>query len=460
MFILEKTIMKVKYYLLSLALIATLGVFAGCSDDDDNPSDNTASVKSCEGCHTNYDHLKLVHTPDTEIPAGGCGGAPPYYEPFDRVFMDKNSAAFKEFKESDHGKMKCTDCHNGTDGTDDKAVAHGGNFIKHPSDNAVEKCGTCHSDVSHKQALNLHQGWGQKRKVCQRSGKASADDFESLPEKQRKGYEKNCAICHASCGDCHVNRPNAGGGGLAAMHKFTEKPDMLNTCIACHSSRGGHAYLGVATGTKPDVHLTKANMTCTSCHSKDEIHGSGAKVEQRYAYDKLPKCENCHPNVATSNDYHGTHINDFNCQVCHSQEYNSCGSCHIGGEGARIHSYQDFKIALNPIPTVKTKYKKLTLVRRNLAAPDNWSLWDLPEYANFAAHPTYNFTTPHNISRWTKRTEVVTGKGCGYNCHIRKEGDIYVNKNYYLFDSDLLDWERSATQKICVDGKLPSSWGL
>ena len=116
---------------------------------------------------------------------------------------------------------------------------------------------------------------------------------------------------------------------------------MMNTCVKCHSSRGGHAYLGVASGTKPDVHLTKAGFDCMSCHKKDEIHGSGVKVEQRYAYDKLPKCQNCHPNIASSNTFHAVHGSDFNCQVCHSQDYNSCGSCHIGGVGARVTSYQD-----------------------------------------------------------------------------------------------------------------------
>lgn len=451
--------MKTKYSLLLIVLAALVGLMTACSDDKKNPVDNKESVASCEGCHTNYEHLKAVHTPDTEIPAGGCGGEAIYIEPFDRVYINKTSAGYQAFKDSEHGEMTCVECHNGTDNTADKAVAHSGTFIKHPSKSAEEKCASCHQTEVANQHFNLHQGWGQKRKVCQRSGKNSADDFSSLPEKQRKGYEKNCQICHAGCGECHVNKPNAAGNGLMNNHAFTKKPDMLNTCVACHSSRGGHAYLGVASGTKADVHLTKAGYNCMSCHKKDEIHGSTKKVEQRYAYEKLPTCEGCHPNVASSNNFHSMHINTFNCQVCHSQDYNSCGSCHIGGEGARIHSYQDFKIAMNPLPTIKTKYK-YSLVRRNLAAKDNWSLWDVPEYAAFDVHPTYNYTTPHNISRLTSRTTVGTGEFCGAKCHISKEGDVFKNKQLYLFDSDLLEWEKNANKKVIVDGKLPSSWGL
>ncbi len=116
----------------------------------------------------------------------------------------------------------------------------------------------------------------------------------------------------------------------------------------------------------------------------------------------------------------------------------------------------DFKIATNPIPDIKTGFD-FVLVRRTLAAPDNWEKYGVEEYANFDAFPTYNFTTPHNLLKWTVRTEVTDG-ACYSNCHIRKEGDSLINKELYLFKSDLLEWELGATSSITVDGKLPSSW--
>ncbi len=154
-------------------------------------------------------------------------------------------------------------------------------------------------------------------------------------------------------------------------HSFTEKPDMVNTCVGCHSSRGGHAYMGVASGTVPDVHLSKAGFKCTNCHSKDEIHGTGKFVEQRYKYDKLPKCIDCHQGLENDNPYHSNHYTTFSCNTCHSQSYNNCGSCHIHGDGARIASYQDFKIGMNPIPDAKPGLK-FALLRRTLMAPDSW----------------------------------------------------------------------------------------
>ena len=111
---------------------------------------------------------------------------------------------------------------------------------------------------------------------------------------------------------------------------------------------------------------------------------------------------------------------------------------------------------MNPIPEVK-KNLKYALVRRTLAAPDNWKEYGVPEYANFDALPTYNYTSPHNILRWTTRTKVTEGT-CYSNCHIKNVDGVLVNKELYLFESDLLDWEKTATTPITVDGKLPQKW--
>ena len=412
-------------------------------------------ASACEDCHTNYALLQKVFSPDTAAPASGCGGEAPYYEPYDRVYM--GGAGFTAYKSSAHYSIGCAGCHNGNDVTSDKAKAHSGDFIAHPSAQAEETCGSCHSDIAEKFKSSIHNGFGQKRKVTLRSGLSGPDDFDNLPAHQIEGYNNNCATCHGTCGNCHVVRPAIGGGGLANGHMFTKKPDMVTVCVACHTSRGGHAYMGVASGTVPDVHLTSKGFKCTTCHSGDELHGDGQKVEQRYAYTQLPKCQDCHTGKETSNNYHTAHYSSFNCQVCHSQVYNNCGSCHVHGDGARIPSYMDFKIASNPIPDIKTGFD-FTLVRRTLAAPDNWEKYGVPQYSNFDTLPTFNFTTPHNILRWTPRTTVTEGSACYTSCHIRKEGETLVNKGLFLFEENLNAWELNATKGITVDGKLPSSW--
>ncbi len=446
--------MKMKLLSLAALFILITGIImsiGSCKNDDENKD---SSVASCEGCHTNYAHLQQVFSPDTAAPAGGCGGEAPHYEPYDRVFMGGDGYA--DFKKNSHYEVGCTGCHNGTDNTSDKKTAHSGNFISHPSDAYETKCVSCHSSIVENFKTSIHHGTGQKRKVCMRSGLSGADDYENLPSHQKEGYKNNCATCHGTCGNCHIVRPPIGGGGLSNGHSFTKTPDMVNVCVTCHVSRGGHAYLGVASGTQPDVHLTKANFKCINCHPGSELHGDGHAVDQRYAYDKLPKCTNCHTNLASSNPFHSMHYNDFNCQTCHSQNYNNCGSCHVHGQGARVPSYLGFKIATNPIPTLKPGFD-FTLVRRTLAAPDNWVEFGVSNYANFEAFPTYNYTSPHNISKFTARTSVTNGS-CSSNCHIRNENGTLINKELYLFQSDLLPWEINATSPITVDGKLPQSW--
>lgn len=439
-----------KSFYIVIFVLSVTGI-TGCAKD----SSHGEGVASCEGCHTDYAHLQAVFTPDTAAPASGCGGEAPHYEPYDRVFM--GGEGYDLYKKSSHYTIGCIGCHNGTDGTDDKLVAHSGDFISHPSSSADAKCSKCHAQIVGNFHTSLHNGTGQKRKVTIRSGLNGPDDFDKLPAHQIEGYNRNCATCHGTCGNCHVVRPPIAGGGLSNGHKFEKKPDMVNVCVACHVSRGGHAYLGAAPGTKPDVHLTKMSFKCTTCHTGAELHGDGKKVEQRYAYDKLPACTDCHNGIQNNNIYHSVHYTDVNCQVCHSQDYNNCGSCHIHGDGARVPSYQGYKIAVNPIPDIKKGYK-FTLVRRTLAAPDNWEKYGVAQYANFDAFPTYNYASPHNILRWTSRTQVAPGAACSVNCHIVNDGANKTNKNLYLFNSDLLEWEKRATGSITVDGKLPSIW--
>jgi len=214
-----------KSVLLSCIVILTMG---GCKEKDNI---HGIEVNSCETCHTDYAMLQKVYSPDTEPPASGCGGDAPYYEPYDRVYMGGDG--FTEFKSSGHYEIGCAGCHNGDDKSSDKDKAHSGTFIAHPSAVAEESCGTCHKEISTNFASSLHNGMGQKRKVAIRSGYSGSGDFDKLPAHQTEGYNKNCATCHGTCGNCHVVRPLIGGGGLAKGHMFTKEPDMVGVCVTC-----------------------------------------------------------------------------------------------------------------------------------------------------------------------------------------------------------------------------------
>lgn len=457
--------MMEKFYLLTLIIASTILSVSCQKKLEDNPITSETptenSIASCEGCHTNYVALKSNYTPDPPFggDSHGCGGEAPHYEPYDRVFL--GGEGFATFKKDVHGKLPCVSCHNGVDGTSDKTKAHSGDFLEKPSAKSDAKCASCHPDIYNRTKNSLHeQGWGQKSMVAMRLGFSNIPSgFEQLSSTMKEGYNTNCGKCHATCGDCHVNRPPAGGGGLSKGHAFIRTPDMRDVCVTCHVSRGGHAYFGQAVGTVPDVHLTKRQFTCVVCHTQNEVHGDGKIYDQRYKMGSLPKCTYCHPDGGQPNIYHQAHMNTFSCNTCHSQDYNNCGSCHIGAEGARIASYQGFKIGMNPIPEIKPY--KYAVLRQSLMAPDSWDKFGIATLPNFDVRPTYKYATPHNIIRWTKRTQVAAGKSCYDACHIIKNTDgTYRNKQLYLFKSDLQSWEISATQSITVDGKLPDSWGV
>ncbi|MFW6331245.1 MAG: multiheme c-type cytochrome [Gemmatimonadota bacterium] len=439
---------------LSVVLLATgVVLVAGACEDDSAVDPHVDESASCIGCHTDYELLEQIATPDSVIPTGGCSGPPPYVEPHDRVFLEADG--FAEFQASPHGELSCTACHNGVDDTSDKELAHSGDFVRRPSHENIESCASCHADMVSTFQKTLHfTGAGQKRSQILRAG---VESFEQLHEEMQVGYSQNCASCHASCGDCHVNKPPAIGGGLADGHAFSA-PTMRENCTACHASRGGHAYYGEDPSASPDVHLTQARFVCTDCHGAHALHGDGNQYEFRYQVESLPECTSCHTDLSGSNSFHRVHLNDLSCHTCHSQDYNNCASCHVGGEGARVGHYLDFKIAMNPL-TDERPYR-LAPVRRTLAAPDTWSNYGVPTLLDFDARPTYNYATPHNILLRTSRTDVGDG-ACYENCHIiQQEDGTYRNRELYLFRSDMMfEWELSPNEELFVDGHLPADWG-
>lgn len=442
---------------LVVASLIVLSINPGCSNYQiPGKVKPEPQANLCEDCHTDYARLIEVHTPDTAAPVGGCGGDAPHYEPYDRVFLGGDG--YDSFIESGHYGIGCTGCHNGDGNADDKYEAHSGDWIASPSMAYGEKCAMCHETETEGFVTSLHNGTGQKRAVAMRAGLEGAHQFDQLPAHQIEGYNAKCSHCHGTCGNCHVVRPKIAGGGLASGHNFNKTPSMQKVCVKCHASRGGHAYLGVAPGTKPDLHLTEMGYHCLDCHDGAEMHGDGAPVEQRYDYSELPECTGCHPGRETSNDYHEEHYTDFNCQVCHSQIYNNCGACHVKDGHAEFGAYMDFKIALNTLPDLKDY--EFAVVRRTLAHPDNWvGYGDDLAYSNFDALPTYNYTSPHNILKWTDRTDTTgTAGSCTSNCHIRNEGGVLVNSELYLWRDSLETWEIGATEAYTVDGELPEYW--
>ncbi len=340
------------------------------------------------------------------------------------------------FFSTTHGEMGCTACHLGDSKAETKDVAHKG-LVAYPSSSSEQFCAGCHADVTTKHQNSLHYNVkGYYKRIEKRLGY----DISTNPDLVDK-FDAECGKCHASCGQCHVSRPVSVDGGFLNGHTFQKEPDMRNNCTACHGSRVGAEYFGENAGINPDVHWIPNVKRCTFCHSEDAMHSSSVAAEHRYEDQDMVRCEDCHQDKENANNYHNMHWGELSCQVCHSQSYKNCNSCHTGGQGITGSSYMDFKIARNPIRSADRNYKIVT-VRHIPISRDTYASWGIADLPNYSSETTWKYATPHNIQRWTPQTDTRNDAGsCGSKCH---------NSDYYLTSDDLDPNEIDANKQIVL----------
>ena len=368
-------------------------------------------------------------------------------EVWEKVLIDGTNG--DAFLASVHGQIACTSCHGGSGSTSDKDEAHAGLVVR-PSETSDGPCAECHFETS-TVPNSLHGGlWGEKNLVAARYGAASFDD---LPEGVKHGYGQNCAGCHTSCGDCHISRPPSVGGGFIRSHRFGS-PDMGNQCTACHGSRVGAEYRGENEGIQADIHYLPGGKRCTFCHGAEELHGSGERYAHRLDVPNAPQCEDCHEPDFAHNKWHDRHWDELQCQVCHSQDYKSCNTCHAG-TGLAEPSYIGYKIGKNPVPD-KRRFEYV-LLRHIPIAPDTYEAWGVPLLSNYEVEPSWKYAAPHNIQRWTTRTDVPEGAGCSSACHLTENGV----DGFFLRQADLdamSATEAEANRDLIVPNGNPLYW--
>lgn len=381
-------------------------------------------------------------------------------------------------------ELSCTDCHNGDSNIlNNMMEAHTG-LIADPSrynENGTNACSQsgCHEDIAGQYKNNLHQkAWGERKAIAIRSG-FDANQFDQCPSSTKEGFYGECANCHATCGDCHISIPNSAGQGLISNHRFMGQPSSVNNCMACHGSRIAHDFLGSNEFPfRPsDVHAS--SMNCLDCHMQTEMHSASTEGTDRYQFDQLPSCEDCHNDVADVNTYHTRHIDDLTCYVCHSQDYSNCTDCHV----TPVESYdpvntgwkedlvyqsrnpeEDFRIGLNPIKQSSGQHRQKFATLRHIPITensyDNWgeASADLPGYDEL---PTWKYTSPHSILRFTARTDTSDGKSCQESCHIGGAHGDSANVKYYLTRQYVEQhWpeEVNANESVFVNDNLPGGW--
>lgn len=416
---------------LSLSLVIGLGA-AGASE--------------CVKCHTNVDKLKKLtahlaqkRPSPAELAKLSSGpsmaGTVKPMEAWKRLFISKEM-----FDDPNHGDMACEDCHKGNPDTDNFGLAHGG-LVRDPSFPAPGICAECHEDEAKHYGTSLHATNAPMLKaVMDRAGKDKL-----TCQKAKLAFDYSCTQCHASCGSCHVSRPNAVGGGLMKGHAYIAQADQKETCLACHGTVAKEFH-GRLEGLAPDVHHADVEMGCLDCHTVEEMHGDGKTYASRRDV-ATPACLDCHEEIydedAENLAVHRDHKGKASCQVCHSQAYQNCSGCHVGKTktGDKYHRLDGFNVAFhigrNPNKS-QLHPEKFVVVRQAPASPTTFKYYMGGKLPNFDAKPTFTFASPHNIQRKTPQNSACN------NCH--------GNQALFLKGSDMPSDVRRANRKVMAIG--------
>jgi len=409
-------------------------------------------------------------------------------EPWEKVFI-KLVGRQKSYADIDevHALIGCATCHGGKEPAD-FATAHDAEnfgFVRDPSVMAEDNCNPCHNEIVATNVNSMHsKAWGEQTTIAQRELGADKDhnNFAECAIELTEGFSNECSSCHTTCGQCHISRPNSAAGGFIESHKFKKTPDQTNNCLACHGSRIAVDFEGHLVGNEPDVHSTRY-MKCLDCH-KEDMHADASGSATRYHLPDLPRCDDCHSYLETPNFYHQIHWPDkgegLACFVCHSQPYNNCNSCHTKNPDGDlsewwqtgyaeteqdIHTgaggykeYPDFKIGYNYDQGLHDG--KFIVVRHIPVVRTSYSPWGHDLLANYDVRPTWEYSSPHNIQRFTAQTDTTGGGYCFKNCHAIGDS-ASVNIDRYLWQSDVdADYpdESVANMPVVVDDKLPETW--
>ncbi len=386
----------------------------------------SAEQSQCVLCHTDDDLIDEL-TEDAisygdDLPevsslqrGTGYGVKQAPFDLYEKVLVSK------DFLSSIHGIIPCQLCHLGNPKSSDPETAHKG-MISDPSINSQDTCGQCHDDISETATNSLHINPAVLyATVGKRCSKTQLDTLKEAALKQQ------CLSCHqGSCGSCHVSRPDVSGGGLRAGHIFNKKPDFLYQCLSCHNKPTGNDFIGK--NGKGDIHYRKHKMTCTSCHSGQELHSSANGASSRYHLEQRTQCISCHEDISEGPIPEHVLHTTVACSVCHAAPYQNCSSCHIGTDKDGISYSQSppptkgFKIGKNP-DKIGPRYVLL----REVGIHRDTFKDAAGKLTKFSALPTYKRASPHTIQRRTWQTA-----DCNH-CHGNKE--LFLTQDSIPFDS-------------------------
>jgi thiosulfate/3-mercaptopyruvate sulfurtransferase len=359
--------------------------------------------------------------------------------PHEKIFVDSEFA-----DDENHGQIGCSECHGGNPADPNWETAHEG-LRKDPSyPDPSKSCGQCHEEIAQSARHSLHMTLSPFHQMTDMRSNPAGPEHAKVDGAR----QYHCNVCHSSCGQCHVSRPNYLGGGLLEAHLFQKQPPMKTVCTGCHGSRVEKEYFGKNEGIPADIHREKY-FTCSKCHSAAEMHGDGRNYANRYEVENAPNCVDCHDKIydetAEHAKTHKEHKGRVSCHVCHSMPYKNCYGCHFGKDDKGKKYYQtekstmDFKIGLNPLQS-KNRPEKFVTLRHIPVDQNSYKYYVKNGLSRFDNLPTWKLATPHTIRRQTPQN-----RSCN-SCH--------GNEDLFLRKKDVETKYRNANKKVIVPPDL------
>ena len=403
------------FLLVSFLVLACLGA---------SPANGT-EITQCALCHIDAERMDeltedaiMFGEDEPELSpmqrGHGYGVKKAPYDLYEKKLVDES------FLDSPHGQVPCHLCHMGNPDSDDPSIAHQG-LVADPSQNSTQTCGQCHEAITSSANNSLHMN--PQALFTTLNKRCSPEQVAKLGQTV---LEQQCQTCHqASCGSCHVSRPDVSGGGLQQGHIFTKQPDPIYTCMTCHTAPTGNDFIGKK--GSGDVHYRKYKMSCIDCHNGKELHAAAAEGDNRYHFAGKIECVDCHSNVGNGQiPEHVIHTN-VSCAVCHAAPYQNCNSCHIGTDKDGIvysqstPPFQGLRIGLNP----DKKGPRYVLLREVGIHRDTYKD-TIGNMRNYSALPAYKRASPHTIQRRTWQSA-----DCNH-CHGNSE--LFLTQDTMPFD--------------------------
>ncbi len=219
---------------------------------------------------------------------------------------------------------------------------------------------SCHSDVIDDFTTSLHYtGAGMKSEYA----KYAAGEFGIDMDEYYAQW--NCSNCHVTtCEKCHGEEP----------HKEDMSKNM-STCDQCHFKKQTSIFVGEipAHGKIPiegaevahpaDIHYEKG-LTCTDCHTAEEMHGTGEAAASQLEAVKT-SCEDCHNSpgkevkgmpvtqFAPDTPSHKIHGDKLDCTACHVGWAPRCVNCHLDTRKGTKVEIDDFRLAIGADGKIK-----------------------------------------------------------------------------------------------------------